>query len=73
MSDIKKNIFSGLGVIAFIIGNILINLTVWLLLITNNPDIPLLPKYNWETVEIIGLALIAIGLIVIRLPKRESQ
>ena len=72
-SDIKKYIIFGLGFIAFIIGNILINLTVWLVLLTNSPDIPLLPIHNWVMVEIIGLALIAVGLIVIRLTKRGSQ
>ena len=71
MSNIKKYIILGLGAIAFIIGFFIISFIVWLLLIMNNPETPLLTMHNAGAVTIIGLALIAIGSIVMLFTKRE--
>ena len=68
----KSNIYTILGAIAFIIGLGLLSFIAWLLVGANNPDIPLKTVNNSGAVMIVGLALIAVGMIVIAFSKTKK-
>ena len=64
---------TALGVISFLIGFGIISFIAWLLLIANNPETPIKTINNSGAVMIVGLALIAIGTIVIAMSKPKNN
>lgn len=73
MSNIKRYIILGLGVIVFIIGFSLTSFIVWVLL--NDVSQGVIPETVHSPIDtmIVGLALVVIGMIVILLTKIEKN